>query len=225
MLLTRNCSCGDGHVKGVRINCTVSHKLYDRPIFEDVVLCDCYVALLLKDGESSQIARRIGTPLLANLESQHNRIPNHPMNWSYAYYLHIPCELETEEDIKKWGSPSIHYWDRYAGDAVVIRGDKEPLSAKYLEALSAWCIQEMQPKFGVAMEEFDLTPRDDRRDVVALLTKENFEKYMKSFVREGKTADYDWRRKLENEQYLRWCKEEEDKEKQNKEQKEEIAKH
>ncbi|KAI5246275.1 hypothetical protein E4T42_06499 [Aureobasidium subglaciale] len=188
MLLTRNCSCGDGHVKGVRINCTVSHKLYDRPIFEDVVLCDCYVALLLKDGESSQIARRI-------------------------------------EDIKKWGSPSIHYWDRYAGDAVVIRGDKEPLSAKYLEALSAWCIQEMQPKFGVAMEEFDLTPRDDRRDVVALLTNENFEKYMKSFVREGKTADYDWRRKLENEQYLRWCKEEEDKEKQNKEQKEEIAKH
>ena len=84
----------------------------------------------------------------------------------------------------------MDYWKMNAGDAYVIREDGKPLCPRFLEILCAWCYQELQPKFQIAMEEYCEVPVDKRKDVLALITKENFEAYKEKFEKEGKIADY-----------------------------------
>ncbi|CAD0101282.1 unnamed protein product [Aureobasidium mustum] len=182
-----------GLTNAVRINSSVSQKLYGRPIFESVTLWDVYVQKMMRPSaphdQASQIARRIGTPLRAYLEHRHERSDQVRMDWSYAVFLHMSCKLDTKQDSINWGWAS-DYWKMNSGDAYVIREDGKPLCPRLLEVLCAWCYQELQPKFQIAMEEYYDRFVDKRKDVLALITKENFEAYKEKFEREGKTADY-----------------------------------
>jgi len=175
----------------VRINCSISQKMHGRPIFESATLSEKMIESMMSpgmlDSQSSQIARRIGTPLRAVVETQSERSLYGNMDWSYAVYLHMCCNLDTQKDSDTWGwAPKC--WNVGAGDVYVTREDSRPLSPRYLEALCAWCYQELQPKFETAMEERPTI--DNKKDVLALVTKENFEAYRANFDREGKTADY-----------------------------------
>ncbi|KAI4722859.1 hypothetical protein E4T48_00851 [Aureobasidium sp. EXF-10727] len=187
---------GNDLTNAVRVNCSVSQKIHNRPIFESVTIPDRAVKTLMEpwmlDGQSSQIARRIGTPLRAYVEHQHQRPSNVPMDWSYAIYLHMCCELGTEKDSGTWGCAPDCWSLNTPSDAYVIREDGKPLCPKFLEVLCAWCYQELMPKFAWAMEECYTVPVDNRKDVLALVTRESFEVYREKFEKEGKTADYTW---------------------------------
>ncbi|CAD0040359.1 unnamed protein product [Aureobasidium pullulans] len=184
-----------GLTNAVRINCSISQKMHSRPIFESVTLSKKMIESMMSPGmlksQSSQIARRIGTPLRAVLEEQPVREPYGNMDWSYAVYLHMCCNLDTKKDSATWGwAPD--YWRVNAGDAYVIREDAQPLSARYLEAFCAWCFQELQPRFEIAMEEERDNIADNRKNVLAMVTKEKFEAYREKFDREKMTADYNY---------------------------------
>lgn len=184
-----------GLTNAVRINCTVSQEIHGRPLFESVTLSDEDVQKLMRPAtlrnQSSPIARRIGTPRRAYLEHRHERPPHVRVDWSYAVFLHMSCELDTEQDSENWGwAPD--YWKMTAGDAYVIREDGKPLCPRLLEILCAWCYQELQLKFQIAMEECYTVPVDKRKDVLALITKKSFDAYRETFEKEGKTADYDF---------------------------------
>ncbi|KAK6001806.1 hypothetical protein QM012_002296 [Aureobasidium pullulans] len=179
----------------VRINCSVSQKIYGRPVFESVTLTDWEVQKLMRPAtlhnQSSQIARRIGIPLRASLEPQHERSSGIAMHWPYAVFLHMSCELNTEQNSKDWGL-APEYWSMNAGDAYVVREDGKLLCPKFLEVLCAWCYGELQPKFQVAMEEYYDVPVDKRKDVLALINLKGFEAYKEKFNKEGTIADYNW---------------------------------
>ncbi|KAG9693644.1 hypothetical protein KCU95_g3203, partial [Aureobasidium melanogenum] len=184
-----------GLTNAVRINCSVSQKIYGRPIFESVTLSDEAVAALMRPSalksHSSQIARRIGTALRAYLEPQNENPSGVSMTWTYAVYLHERCELTTQEDLDNWGSPP-EYWSMNAGDAYVIREDGKPLCPKFLEALCVWCYHELLPKIATVNEGLHTVPVDNRKDVLALITKKNFEACRERFEKEGRVADYVW---------------------------------
>ncbi|KAH0352965.1 hypothetical protein KCU81_g1651, partial [Aureobasidium melanogenum] len=159
-----------GLTNAVRINCTISQEIHGRPIFESVTLSDEDVQKLMRPAklrdQSSPIARRIGIPLRAYIEHQHERPSYVRVDWSYSVFLHMGCELNTEQDSENWGwAPD--YWKMTAGDAYVL-------------------------KFQIAMEERYTVPVDKRKDVLALITKKNFDAYREKFEKEGKTADYDF---------------------------------
>ena len=102
------------------------------------------------------------------------------------------CILDTKRDSATWGwAPD--YWRVNAGDAYVIREDAQPLSARYLEAFCAWCFHELYNEFEEAMEERYTVSVDNRKKVLPLITKENFETYREKFDREGLAADYKWK--------------------------------
>ena len=66
---------GNDLTNAVRINYSVSQKIHNKPIFESVTIPDRAVETLMEpwmlDGQSSQIVRRIGTPLRAYVKHQH----------------------------------------------------------------------------------------------------------------------------------------------------------
>ena len=95
-----------GLTNAVRINCSVSQEIYGRPISESVTLSDEDVQKLMRPSasydQSSQIARRIGTPLRAYLEHCHERSDQVRTDWSYAVFLHMSCKLDTKQDSVNW---------------------------------------------------------------------------------------------------------------------------
>lgn len=113
------------------------------------------------------------------------------MDWSYAVFLHMSCELNTEQDSNNWvWAPDD--WKMNAGDSYVVREDGKPLCPRYSEALCAWCYQELLLKFQIAMEECYTVHVDRRKDALALITKKDFEAYREKFDKESKTADFDF---------------------------------
>jgi len=110
-----------------------------------------------------------------------------PIKYMYATYLHMNCELNSKKDLKSWGC-SPEYWHMYSGDTIVVRQDKKRPCPKYLEALSSWCCQKIQPMFEVEMEG---RPSKKRRDLVlAQVTKEKFEAFKERYEKEGRVAKY-----------------------------------
>ncbi|THW57681.1 hypothetical protein D6D20_07776 [Aureobasidium pullulans] len=186
-----------GLTNAVRINCSISQKIHGRPIFESVTVTDRVVETMMSawmlNGQSSPIARRIGTPLRAYVEHQHARDADVHMDWTYAVYLHLCCELDTEEDSDIWGWAPDCWKLNTISDAYVIREDGQPLCPRYLEALCVWIFHELYNEFEEAMEERYTVPVDNRKKVLALITKENFETYREKFDREGLAADYKWK--------------------------------
>ncbi|CAD0095820.1 unnamed protein product [Aureobasidium vineae] len=173
-----------GIIRGVRINCNVTQELFGKPIFEEIFMQEKNVSELFSEGQQSQIAHRIGTPLRACLEipSEDMEDPLISMKYSYATWLYMNCDLDTKHDLKTWGNAP-----EYQGNAIVVRQDKKRLCPKYLEALFSWCWQNLQPKFKAVTKQ----SKAKRMQVLAQVTKEDFELYREEYEKEGKTPSYD----------------------------------
>ncbi|CAD0108160.1 unnamed protein product [Aureobasidium uvarum] len=134
---------GDDLTNAVHISCSA-----DKPTFESVTLTIREIERLMiyghssPDGmsyDSSQISRRIGTPLRTTIDYQYKGPPEVGMGWSYALALHTLCEPDTMRDLDGlgygWGCNNGGWNTSLPADVYVIREDGNPLCPKLLEAL------------------------------------------------------------------------------------------
>ncbi|GAP90662.2 putative zinc finger mynd-type protein [Rosellinia necatrix] len=176
---TSSAASGRGRpgTKGVRINCLGDQKLFNRPHFEEVEV-DVAYRTRTGDYEASEIAKRIGLPVLTR------RCFPHP-NWAHvadaglfgnqssynnqdATFLHLSCDDDDDaggsaglgggrnpsrRGALGWGWAPAQ-WQSDVGSAVVVRADGKPLSARHAEALCLYCRYDARDWMAHSMGEY-----------------------------------------------------------------------
>ncbi|THW83165.1 hypothetical protein D6D15_09768 [Aureobasidium pullulans] len=92
----------------------------------------------------------------------------------FAASLHLSCELDDKADYDIWGQ-SAQGWDA-CKDTIVLRFDQKPLCPKYVEALCAWCRDDLQPLM-LKVKEFGGSDR-------------KIEAFKEKYEKEGRIAKY-----------------------------------
>ena len=138
--------CYCDHTRAVRINCSFSQQTFGRPVFETFFLHDRDLNGLIEYGRPSPVAHRIGLQIWSAVRALDKK-PEDPgiaISTMFAAYLHVSCELDDKADYDIWGQ-SAQGWDACKEDTIVLRFDQKPLCPKYVEALCAWCRDDLQP--------------------------------------------------------------------------------
>lgn len=105
----------------------------------------------------------------------------------FAASLHLSCELDDKADYDIWGQ-SAQGWDACKEDTIVLRFDQKPLCPNYVEALCAWCRDDLRPLM-LKVKEFGGSD-SLKKEIVAQITKENFEAFKEKYEKEGRVAKY-----------------------------------
>ncbi|THZ76675.1 hypothetical protein D6C84_08739 [Aureobasidium pullulans] len=92
----------------------------------------------------------------------------------FAASLHLSCELDDKADYDIWGQ-SAQGWDA-CKDTI------------YVEALCAWCRDDVQPLMLKVKEFGGLDSL--KKEVVAQITQEKFEAFKEKYEKEGRIAKY-----------------------------------
>ncbi|KAK8123045.1 hypothetical protein PG984_011715 [Apiospora sp. TS-2023a] len=186
-------------VKGVMINCLGDQTMFNKPQFEaiDVSQSDP----IFSDGERSDIAQRIGLPILTR------RCPRNP-DWSRgekeglfkgsspannqaATFLHQCCDPADDSDLTSgslgWGWVHMS-WQHGAGSVLVVRQDKKPLWPLHAEALSKYCQFEIRPLLAHTLGEYAPDEPLSREAVLAMICRPTFSIHWYKLL-EGKTGE------------------------------------
>lgn len=181
--------CYCDHTRAVRINCSFSQQTFGRPVFETFFLHDRDFNKHMVHGHPSPVAHRIGLQIWS-AERALDRKPIDPgvaINTMFAASLHLSCELDDKADYDIWGQ-SAQGWDACKEDTIVLRFDQKPLCPKYVDALCAWCRDDLRPSM-LKVKEFGGSD-SLKKEVVAQITKENFEAFKEKYEKEGRVAKY-----------------------------------
>ncbi|KAK5635129.1 hypothetical protein RRF57_010841 [Xylaria bambusicola] len=141
---------GSRIVKGVRINCIGDEKMFKKPHFEEVQVLTSHS--IFSEGESSEIAERIGFPILtqrcfphpnwANAEDSEMFGRMSPYNNQDATFLHLCIDPKVKGDFSRgvlgWGW-APQQWQQGVGSTIAVRKDQKPLSPWHVEALCRYC--------------------------------------------------------------------------------------
>lgn len=161
---------------------------FGRPVFETLFLHDRDFNKHMVHGHPSPVAHRIGLQIWS-AERALDRKPIDPgaaINTMFAASLHLSCELDDKADYDIWGQ-SAQGWDA-CKDTIVLRFDQKPLCPKYVEALCAWCRDDLQPLM-LRVKEFGGSD-SMKKEVVAQITQEKFEAFKEKYEKEGRIAKY-----------------------------------
>ncbi|KAK8074567.1 hypothetical protein PG997_009230 [Apiospora hydei] len=142
-------------IKGVMINCIGDQIMFHKPQFEaiDVSPSDP----VFSDGEGSEIAQRIGLPVLTRRfpvdpewarGERDNLFKENPALNQAATFMYQCCdptaEFDPDSGIMGWGWVPMR-WQSCARSVLVVRRDKKPLFLFQAEALSKYCQYEVRP--------------------------------------------------------------------------------
>jgi len=141
-------------VQGVIVYCDADMTSLKKPRFEAVEVPVTHAILKNWDTQRSQIAKRIGMPLLARNMTRKPEETDGGGN-SEMVALHIQCEEPRNTSsgtVFGWGW-AHDYWQMDSMSTVVVREDKQPLSTNELKDLCDWCTNELRPLFAEAHEQ------------------------------------------------------------------------
>ncbi|KAK8241435.1 hypothetical protein IWZ00DRAFT_70361 [Phyllosticta capitalensis] len=176
-------------VSGVRINCLGDFQVCKRPKFEpvEVSLSDTvFCGNTGIDRWTSDIADRIGLPVFTRKYSPDARWAEQKSaldgssyeNNQEATFLHLNCK-DRPGDFMGWGWVPMD-WQSGSGSVLVVRQDKKPLHPWHLEALSEYCVDQVQPIFEAALEKCPPKDPNDPRTIairnaaLAKISRSNF---------------------------------------------------
>ncbi|KAL2034841.1 hypothetical protein VTO58DRAFT_100758 [Aureobasidium pullulans] len=167
----------------------LDQQTFGRPVFETFFLHDRDFNKHMVHGHPSPVAHRIGLQIWS-AERALDRKPidrGVAINTMFAAILHLSCELDDMADYDIWGQ-SAQGWDACKEDTIVLRSDQKPLCPKYVEALYAWCRDDLQPLM-LKVKEFGGSD-SLKKEVVAQITQEKFEAFKEKYEKEGRTAKH-----------------------------------
>lgn len=152
-------------VKGVKINCFGDEKMFKKPHFEEIHVPTWHS--IFSKGQTSEIAKRIGLPILTNRCFPHPNWANvedrelfggaSPYNNQDATFLHSCIDPKAKLDFPQgkmgWGYPPFQ-WHNSVGSTIVVRQDKKPLSPWHVEALCRYCRHDTRDLLAHSMGEY-----------------------------------------------------------------------
>jgi hypothetical protein len=140
-------------VQGVLVNCSAEMKIFDKPPYEMVDLPASHAIFRQRDTQQSQIAARIGTPLLSRMTAQKSAWNKAGSNVQKGIVtLHI--QIEDDEKTKNglgWGWAPL-YWLLNTSNVLVVRQDRKPLTIKELGNMCSWATKALLPRLETVME-------------------------------------------------------------------------
>ncbi|KAI1146017.1 hypothetical protein F4825DRAFT_441951 [Nemania diffusa] len=164
-------------IKGVKINCLGDQKLFNKPHFEKIELSATNT--IFEDYESSDIATRIGLPILtkrcfphpnwANVQNSELFKNESPYNNQDATFLHLSLDQKDDFDPSHgrlgFGWAPMQ-WQNHVGTAIVVRKDMKPLLPWQMEVLCSYCRYHARDCLAHTMGEY--TPDDPMSKDLAL---------------------------------------------------------
>lgn len=142
---------GPDGVVGIRINCEGDQKMCNRPKFEKVEIPRDHPIFFNHD--TSDVAERIGLPIYSRTYQPNPIWSEHGGSEfvnEHASMLHLCLDPKAKFNMHTgvMGFGWIHRkWMNSVGSVLVVRQDKKPLSILDVEALSKYCIEDVQPLF------------------------------------------------------------------------------
>ncbi|KAI0532870.1 hypothetical protein GGR58DRAFT_147389 [Xylaria digitata] len=137
-------------IKGVKINCLGDQKVFSKPHFEEIEL----VAndIIFREHETSDIAQRIGLPILtkrcfphpnwANIQDREMFGNSSPYNNQDATFLHLSLDQKAgfhlPHGLLGFGWAPMQ-WQNNVGTTIVVRQDEKPLLPFQMEVLCSYC--------------------------------------------------------------------------------------
>lgn len=168
-------------VQGVLVNCDAEMRLFNKARYEVVDVPASNAIFRQCDTQRSQIAARVGTPLLARMTAPKQAWKKGSNDAQGIVMLH----RQIQDDSKTinglgWGW-APHYWLLCTSNVLVVRQDRKPLSVKELEGMCSWAMDVLHPRFQTVMEAGDEEEPSTaaKAALVASITRNDLQKYVK----------------------------------------------
>ncbi|KAK8008203.1 hypothetical protein PG991_010754 [Apiospora marii] len=180
-------------VKGVMVNCEGDQAAFNKPQFEAVDVS--HSDPIFFDGDTSDVADRIGLPILArrcpaSLEWSRCGTSHSPAFNQAATFLFMCCDTTAVSDLASgtlgWGWVSLR-WQFGARSVLLVRQDKKPLWVLHAEALSKYCEFEILPLITQVLEQ-DQQDQSSKEVVTAKVCRSTFSTHWHKLL-EGKTDE------------------------------------
>ncbi|KAI0199273.1 hypothetical protein F4808DRAFT_433227 [Astrocystis sublimbata] len=171
----------DSSIQGVRINCQGDRQLLNKPLFEEVKLPDFHHIFDKDEHDTSDIAERVGIPILTKRCFPHPLWATTQATGMYinqeATFLHMCCDPNVKFDLSRgilgWGFASRD-WQGGVGSVMVVRKDKKPLWKWHVEALCRYSRNEAREWLAHSLGDYAPAEPMSKDQVLSKISRTTF---------------------------------------------------